>query len=152
MADVFFGKALDCKPSCYSSSHNSSTSLFTCSKKWDNLKQWTSLEVKQQIGTETVTNIFIFIAPSIAKPVFIRKFDLAVVRNGEFSFLKLLSAIFIKFLFFYQMIALQKLWKMLFISSKKLFLFSRYSIFCISVLPSLSTCRSLLWRMIKDKS
>ena len=100
MADVFFGKALDCKPSCYSSSHNSSTSLFTCSKNWDNLKQWTSLEVKQQIGTETVTNIFIFIAPSIAKPVFIRKFDLAVMRNGEFSFLKLLSAIFIKFLFF----------------------------------------------------
>ena len=66
--------------------------------------------------------------------------------------LKLVSAIFIKFLFFHQMIALQKLWKMLFISSKKLFLFSRYSIFCISVLPSLSTCRSLLWRMIKDKS
>ena len=38
-----------------------------------------------------------------------------------------------------EVIALQKLWKMLFISSKKLFLFSRYSIFCISVLPSFST-------------
>ena len=36
---------------------------------------------------------------------------------------------FIKFLFFHQIIALQKLWKM-FISSKKVFLFSRYSIFC----------------------
>ena len=57
--------------------------------------------------------------------------------------LKLVSTIFIKFLFFYQMIALQKLWKMLFISSKKLFSFSRYSIFCISVLTS-STCWSLL--------
>ena len=46
--------------------------------------------------------------------------------------LKLVSAIFlIKFLFFHQMIALQKLWKMFFISSKKLFLFSRYSSFCI---------------------
>ena len=50
--------------------------------------------------------------------------------------LKPVSAIFIKCLFFHQMIALQKLWKMLFISSKKLFLFSRYSNFCISVLPS----------------
>ena len=37
------------------------------------------------------------------------------------QFLKLVSAIFIKFLFFHQMIAFQKLWKMLFISSKKLF-------------------------------
>ena len=53
---------------------------------------------------------------------------------------KAMSAIFIKFLFFHQMIALQKLWKMLFISSKKLFSFSRYSIFCISVIPPFSTC------------
>ena len=37
---------------------------------------------------------------------------------------------FIKFLFFHQMIGLQKLWKMFFISSKKLFLFLRYSNFC----------------------
>ena len=49
--------------------------------------------------------------------------------------LKLVPAIFIKFLFFHQTIALQKLWKMIFISSKKLFSFSRYSIFCVSVLP-----------------
>ena len=34
-----------------------------------------------------------------------------------------MSVIFIKFLFLHQMIALQKLWKMLFISSEKLFLF-----------------------------
>ena len=60
------------------------------------------------------------------------------------SILKLVSAIFIKFLFFHQMIALQTLWKMFFISSKKLFSFSRYSIFCISVLPSFSACRPLL--------
>ena len=58
--------------------------------------------------------------------------------------LKLLSAIFVKFLFFHQMIGLQKLWKLLFISSTKLFSFSRYSIFCISILPSFSACRSLL--------
>ena len=50
------------------------------------------------------------------------------------QFLKLVSAIFIKFLFFHQMI------------------FSRYSIFCISVLSSFSTCWPLLWRMIEDKS
>ena len=49
--------------------------------------------------------------------------------------LELVSAIFIKFLFFRQMIALHKLWKMLFISSKKLFSFSSYSIFCISSFP-----------------
>ena len=34
------------------------------------------------------------------------------------------------FLFFHQMIALEKLWKIVVISSKKLFSFSRYSIFC----------------------
>ena len=37
---------------------------------------------------------------------------------------------FIKFLFFDQMIGLLKLWKMFFISSEKLFSFSRYSNFC----------------------
>ena len=66
--------------------------------------------------------------------------------------LKLVFAIFIKFLFFHLMIALQMLWKMLFISSKELFSFSRYSIFFISVLPSFFTCQPLLWRMIEDKS
>ena len=40
--------------------------------------------------------------------------------------LKLLSAIFYQIFIFNQMIALQKLWKMFFISSKKLFSFSRY--------------------------
>ena len=49
--------------------------------------------------------------------------------------LKLVSAIFIKFLFFQQMIALQKLWKMLFISSKKLFSFLRYSFFVFLAFP-----------------
>ena len=38
---------------------------------------------------------------------------------------------FITFLFFHQMIALQKLWKVFFVSSKKLFSFSSYSDFCI---------------------
>ena len=44
--------------------------------------------------------------------------------------IKTCPLLFIKFLFFHQIITLQKLWKMFFISSKKLFLFSRYSNFC----------------------
>ena len=49
--------------------------------------------------------------------------------------------------------ALQKLWKKLFISSKKLFSFSRYSNLCISDLPSFPTCRPLLrgWSKINLK-
>ena len=43
-----------------------------------------------------------------------------------------------------QMRALQKLWKILFISSKKLSSFSRYSNFCISIFPSFSPCQPLL--------
>ena len=38
---------------------------------------------------------------------------------------------FVFSIFFHQMIVLKKLWKMFFISSKKLFSFSRYSNFCI---------------------
>ena len=72
--------------------------------------------------------------------------------GNPFENLKLVSTIFIKFLFFHQMRLLQKLWKMLFISSKQLFSFWRYSNFCISVLPSISACRPLLWRLIKNKS
>ena len=41
------------------------------------------------------------------------------------------------FLFFLQMISLQKIWKINFISSKKLFSFWKYSNFCISILPLL---------------
>ena len=57
---------------------------------------------------------------------------------------KLVSAIFCQIFDFHQMTALQKLWKMFFISSLKLFLLLRYSKFCISVLPSLSPCQPLL--------
>ena len=51
---------------------------------------------------------------------------------------KLVSAIFYQIFIYHQMIALQKIWKMFFISSKKLFSLSRYSNFCISLLYSLS--------------
>ena len=49
--------------------------------------------------------------------------------------LKLLSTIFYKIFIFHQIIALQKLWKMFFISSKKLFSFLRYLNFYIFVFP-----------------
>ena len=64
-------------------------------------------------------------------------------RQGHLLFLKLVSAIFYKIFISHEMIALQKLWKMLFISSKKFFLFSRYWIFCISTFPSFSPCQPL---------
>ena len=54
------------------------------------------------------------------------------------------------FYFFHLMMVLQKLWKMLFISSKELssFLrFSRYSNFCISFLPSFTPSH---WRLVPD--
>ena len=49
--------------------------------------------------------------------------------------LKLVSTIFLKKIIFHYMIALQKLWKMFFISSKKLFSFLRYSNFFIPSSP-----------------
>ena len=50
--------------------------------------------------------------------------------------LKLVSAIFYQIFISRLMNSLQKVWKMFFISSKKLFSFSRYSDFCISIFPS----------------
>ena len=58
--------------------------------------------------------------------------------------LKLVSAILYQIFIFHQAIALQRLCKMFFISSKKLFSFSRYSNFCISIFPSFSPCYPLL--------
>ena len=63
--------------------------------------------------------------------------------------LKLVSVIFCKIFISHQLIAFQKLWKMFFISSKKLFLFSRYSDFSISVFPSYFPVQPLLQRLIK---
>ena len=53
--------------------------------------------------------------------------------NWTWAYLKLVSAIFYQIFIFNQIIGLQKVWKVFFISSKKLFSFSRYSNFCISV-------------------
>ena len=74
--------------------------------------------------------------------------------NAEWHFfakqmLKLVSAIFYQIFYFNQMIAPQKLWKMFFISSKKLFSLLRSSNFCISIF---SPYQPLLRRLIQDKS
>ena len=61
-----------------------------------------------------------------------------LIFGGSNPSLKLMSAIFYQIFIFHQMIALQKLWKIFFISPKKLFLFSRYSNICIFVFPSFS--------------
>ena len=58
------------------------------------------------------------------------------IKKNESKTIKLVSAIFYQLFISPQMIADQKLWKMLFISFKKLFLFSRYSNFCICIFPS----------------
>ena len=50
--------------------------------------------------------------------------------------LKLVSAIFYQIFIFHQMMALQKLWRMFFIWSKKLFSFLRYLNFWTLVFPS----------------
>ena len=74
------------------------------------------------------------------------KWNLSVSLQGFVYVLclKLVSAILNQIFVFHQMIALQKLWKMFFISFKKLFLFLRYSNFCIFVFPSFFPCQPLL--------
>ena len=59
------------------------------------------------------------------------------------SLLKLVSAVFYQIFIFHQIIALQKLGKMFFNSSKKRFLLLRYLNFCIFVFPSFP-CQPLL--------
>ena len=55
-----------------------------------------------------------------------------------YASLKLVSAIFYRIFIFYQIIALQKLWKMFFVSSQKLFSFSRYSNFRLPLFVTLA--------------
>ena len=68
------------------------------------------------------------------------------------DYLKLVSDIVYQIFISHQLIALKKLWKMFFISSKKLYLFSRYSNFCFSFFRSFSPCQPLLQRLIEEKS
>ena len=61
----------------------------------------------------------------------------------KFWTLKPVSAIFYQIFIFHQITALQKVRKMFFISSNKLFSFSRYSNFCIFFFPFLFPCQPL---------
>ena len=61
----------------------------------------------------------------------------------ELHLLRLVSSIFDQIFTFNQMVVLQKLSKMFFISSKKLFPFLRNSSFCSSIFPSFSPCQPL---------
>ena len=61
-----------------------------------------------------------------------------IQRIFTYASLKLVSAIFYRIFIFYQIIALQKLWKIFFTSSKKFFSFSRYSNFRLPLFFTLS--------------
>ena len=79
----------------------------------------------------------------LERMTFLQNSKIRVKPNLKKS-LKLVSVIFYQNVISHWLIALQKLWKMFFILSKKLFSFSRYSDFCISVFPSFSPCQPLL--------
>ena len=76
----------------------------------------------------------------------------AVWALHSLKWINLKASIFQQIFIYHQMIALQKLWKMLFILSKQLFLFSRYLTFCISSFHSFFPCQPLLQSLIEDKS
>ena len=100
-------------------------------------------------------NLLMHVPYFIKKHLWMSASDKATLKKifgGSNPSLKLVSVIFYQIFIFHQMIALQKLQKILFISSKKLFSFSRYSNCCISISPSFSPCRPLLKRLIEDKS
>ena len=75
---------------------------------------------------------------------FYKQAMVAAIGKTFNGYLKLVSAIFYQNFIYHQMIVLQKIWKMSFISSIKLFSFSRYLSFCIFVFPSFSPCQPLL--------
>ena len=65
----------------------------------------------------------------------ITKSILAIYNYVYVNLLKSVSAIFYQIFISHQMIALEELWEMFFISSKKLFSSSKYSNFFVSVFP-----------------
>ena len=99
-------------------------------------------------------NLLMHVPYFIKKHLWMSASDKATLKKifgGSNPSLKLVSVIFYQIFIFHQMIALQKLWKIFFISSKKLFLFSRYSNICIFVFPSFFPCQPLLQRLIQEK-
>ena len=102
------------------------------------------IKIWEYPGAST-TNILDHIKPNLRKEP-----DQIVINAGihnptnYHNYLKLVSAIFKQIFIYHQVMALQKLWKMVFISSKKLFLFSRYLFFRVSIFPSFYPCQPLL--------
>ena len=99
---------------------------YGCTKIQNNLK-WTKTsrkEVRNPQPSTAIHNHFFLTVSTIRQVLIIP----LLTENALFTwaFLRWVS----KFLFFHQMIALKKLWKMFFISSKKPFSFSRCSNFC----------------------
>ena len=93
-------------------------------KSWCNTK--TDKKWKRETKLSLLLPLYVtFFASSFLFPACTLK-----LRRTDYSYLKLVSAIFIKFLFFHQITACQKLRKMFFISLKKISLLSRYSHFC----------------------
>ena len=71
-------------------------------------------------------------------------FSITELFELNFGILKLVSAIFYQIFIFHQMIALQKLWKMFFISSKRLFRSWDIQIFIFLSSPLFFPCQPLL--------
>ena len=93
-------------------------------------------------GSCKITVVCLSVCPFVSVSPSIHLFGI-FLRNGSLVFsdilvLKLVTAIFEQIFIYHQMIALQKLWKMFFIWSKKLFSILRYLNFCISIFSSFS--------------
>ena len=88
---------------------------------------------KNQFFWSSESNPAKIIAISTLLQSIMKKFMISPYSPIPYWF-KLVSTIFYQIFIFHQLIALQN-WKMFFILSKKLFLFLRYLIFCIFVLP-----------------
>ena len=85
----------------------------------------------------------------ISKNVWFSGFWIVLTDFNLILNLKLVSAIFIKSLFFHQMIALPKLWKMFFISSRKLFCSRDIQIFVFLSFPLFLPVGHCFWGWLK---
>ena len=113
------------------------------------LERWTTFKVRsaiQMLVKRIILFIFRLLNIILLVPMASQYFtgNRTDSQSAIYSLLKACVPYFCQIFISHQMIALQKLWKMFFISSKSLFLFSRYSSFCISVFPSFSPCQPLL--------
>ena len=137
-------------------------SLFVCRPSWSPIIAYTNVVILGTWLNDIILFLCLFDEEKSSLKLFfciLQKGNTMINPAGNYMFevndkntrkrcqicskLKLVSAIFYQIFISHQMIALQKLRRMLFISSKKLFSFSRYSSFCISIFPSFSPCQPL---------